>query len=133
VLYSPVPGAVAWRGDDHDQMMVVTMMFAWHMAALLVATMCIGAAVAACFSRCAAAPGRAPAAGDDDQLPLLVRRHSNGHARRPTASSSNNRHDGTSPAVGYCEVDELDSDGDSVQVDFRRPHTATTSADDVTH
>ena len=133
MLYSPVPGAVAWRGDDHDQMMVVTMMFAWHMAALLVATMCIGAAVAACSSRCAAAaPGRAPAAGDDDQLPLLVRRHSNGHARRPTASSIN-RHDGTSPAVGYCEVDELDSDGDSVQVDFRRPYTATTSADDVTH
>lgn len=51
LLYNPLPGAVPWREDDHEQMMVITMMFAWHMAAVLVIMLCIGAVVAACQSR----------------------------------------------------------------------------------
>jgi len=48
LLYNPLPGAVPWRDDDHEQMMVVTMMFTWHMAAVFVVMLCIGAVVAAC-------------------------------------------------------------------------------------
>lgn len=48
LLYNPLPGAVPWRDDDHEQLMVVTMMFTWHMAAVFVVMLCIGAVVAAC-------------------------------------------------------------------------------------
>jgi len=105
LLYNPLPGAVAWRGDDHDQMMVVTMMFAWHMAGVLVVMLCIGAVVAACQTR------RRP---HQHQLPLL--RRSNGDAMTPAAAAAAAAGGGG----GDCLDDELDSDVDSVQVDLTR-------------
>jgi hypothetical protein len=51
LLYNPLPGAVEWDQNNHDQMMVVTMMFAWHMAAVFIIMASIGAVVAACQAR----------------------------------------------------------------------------------
>ena len=48
VLYNPMSGAVPWKDDDHDQMMIVTMMFAWHMAAILIIMLLIGL-IMGCF------------------------------------------------------------------------------------
>ena len=36
ILYNPFPGATKWTPDDHREIVLVTMMFAWHMAAILV-------------------------------------------------------------------------------------------------
>ncbi|XP_014675896.1 PREDICTED: transmembrane protein 45B-like [Priapulus caudatus] len=36
VLYSPLPGAVPWAADDHTQMTMVTVIFAWHCVGVLV-------------------------------------------------------------------------------------------------
>ena len=85
ILYNPLPGAVPWRADDHDQLMVVTMMFAWHMAGTLITVVCIGAAVAACMrphhrhhhrpaQTAASAAGGTTVATSDvgvDEIPLL--------------------------------------------------------------
>jgi len=102
LLYNPLPGAVAWRGDDHDQMMVVTMIFAWHMAAGLVVMLCIGAVVAACQTgRCAATQDHnnsSISSTSPDELPLL--RRTSGDPHGPPADD--------------------DSDADSVQIDFTR-------------
>ena len=111
VLYSPLPGAVPWRQDDHEQMMVVTMMFAWHMAGVFVVMLCIGAVVAACHGT------RRSDGGSVVELPLLRR---NGDT--PSAQSR---------SAGDLD---LDSDDDSVHVDFTRPTTTSSvrHADDVT-
>jgi len=95
LLYNPLPGAVAWLEDDHDQMMVVTMMFAWHMAAVAIIMLCIGAVVAACQSR------RGHVISDDvsDELRLLTR-------PRPMDVTSQRS------ATGDYEV-QLDSDSDN--------------------
>jgi len=104
LLYNPLPGAVAWDGDDHEQMMVVTMMFAWHMAGIFVVMVCIGAVVAACQARC----GGAQALDTDryDGLRLLRR---NGEKTQSSASADYDA--------------ELDSDSDTV--DFVRPADKT--------
>lgn len=100
LLYNPVPGAVRWREDDHEQMMVVTMMFTWHMAGVLVVMVCIGAVVAACQTgRCRHTP-----ADISDELRLLRR---NGDTLQ------------SGLAVDYDA--ELDSDGDTVELDLTRP------------
>ncbi len=38
-LYKPFPGSVPWNEHDHDQLMFVTMMFAWHMAGIVILTL----------------------------------------------------------------------------------------------
>lgn len=45
VLYNPLPGAVHWDEFNHDQMMVIVMMFCWHLAACLTIMFSIGAFV----------------------------------------------------------------------------------------
>jgi len=106
LLYNPLPGAVPWDGDDHEQMMVVAMMFAWHMAAVFIVMVCIGAVVAALQTRCS----RLETAGYDadtyDGLRLLRR---NGEMQ--------------TSAADYDA--ELDSDSDTV--DFVRPSAAVSS------
>ena len=105
MLYNPIPGAVPWEDDNHDQMMVVAMMFAWHMAAVFIVMICIGAVVAGCQSRC----GR-PQTTDDigdydgyDGVRLLRCR-------------------GEMPSTSAGDYDAgLDSDSDSDTVDFARP------------
>jgi len=112
LLYNPLPGAVPWDGDNHDQMMVVTMMFAWHMAAVFVIMVCIGAAVAVCQARCGSSQMTVETGGYDG-VSLL---------RRSVDVQS------TSPADYDAE---LDSDSDTV--DFLRPQVSAGTADDVTH
>jgi len=99
LLYNPLPGAVPWEGDNHEQMMVVTMMFAWHMAAVFVIMVCIGAVVAALQTRCS----RLQMSADADTYDgvRLLRRNGEMHAS----------------SVDYDA--ELDSDSDTV--DFVRP------------
>ncbi len=41
VLYNPFPGSVPWNEHDHDQLMLVTTMFAWHMAGIVILTLAI--------------------------------------------------------------------------------------------
>ena len=45
ILYNPLPGAKAWLDDDHEQMMLATMMFTWHMGACLIIMLFIGAVI----------------------------------------------------------------------------------------
>lgn len=52
LLYNPLPGAVPWDDENHDQLMLVTMIFAWHMAAVFILMIVIGAFVAVCQGRC---------------------------------------------------------------------------------
>jgi hypothetical protein len=51
LLYNPLPGAEPWHDEDHNEIMVVTMMFAWHMAAIFIIMMIVGSMVAAMQSR----------------------------------------------------------------------------------
>jgi len=111
VLYNPIPGAVPWTEDDHGQMMVLTMMFAWHMAAVFVVMVCIGAVVAACQTRCSRAETSVDGDGYDGMR--LLRR--SGETQRQSAADYDA---------------ELDSDSDTV--DFIRP-TVVAPADDVIH
>jgi len=104
VLYNPMPGAVPWDEDDHRQMMVATMIFAWHMAAVFVIMVCIGAVVAACQTRCSRAVDISTDGDGYDEVRLLRR---SGETKRQSADYDA----------------ELDSDSDAV-VDFIRPTTA---------
>lgn len=108
VLYNPIPGAVPWQEGDHEQMMVATMIFAWHMAAVFVIMVCIGAVVAACQTRCS----RADLSSDGDRYDeVRLLRRSRGTQRQSAADYDA----------------ELDSDSDAV-VDFIRPATGDTVA-----
>jgi len=104
LLYNPLPGAVPWEGDNHEQMMVVAMMFAWHMAGVFVVMMSIGAVVAACQPRCGAGHHDNDTLFQYDGVRLLKR---NGGADQ-------------NAAVDYDA--EFDSDSDIV--DFARPAAA---------
>ena len=108
LLYNPLPGAVPWDAADHKQLMLVTMMFAWHMAAVFVVMVCIGGVVAACQTRCGRAAGTAADSDGSDEVRLL-------------------RRNGREAAAGADYEAELDSDSD-VNVDFIRPHTAANTA-----
>ncbi|KAK3102608.1 hypothetical protein FSP39_012617 [Pinctada imbricata] len=45
IIYDPDPNAEKWKGDDHDELMIATMFFAWHVGAVLFVMLAIGAAV----------------------------------------------------------------------------------------
>lgn len=45
ILYNPNPRAEKWDPDSHEQMMIITMMFAWHMAAAFILLLLLGLAV----------------------------------------------------------------------------------------
>lgn len=42
ILYNPLPGAVAWKDHDHGQIMIVTSLFCFHLAANLAFVALIG-------------------------------------------------------------------------------------------
>ena len=50
VLYNPLHGAKSWE-DEHDNMMIVSMMFAWHVAAVTIIMLIIGGIIG-CIHRC---------------------------------------------------------------------------------
>lgn len=51
ILYNPVPGATAWKGDDHEELMIATLFFVWHCAVNFILILLIGAAIACCYRR----------------------------------------------------------------------------------
>ena len=75
ILYNPVPGSLGWEDDNHGQMMVITMMFAWHMAAVFLLMMGIGALIG-CVYR---ARGEFTNNQYDSLNMKLIKRDSNGH------------------------------------------------------
>ncbi|XP_064629806.1 transmembrane protein 45B-like [Lineus longissimus] len=75
ILYNPTPGAVKWDEDDHEQMMITTIMFGWHMILILVSMM-ITSLVIGCIVRRGAPPG----VEKDDEVALaqLIKKDANG-------------------------------------------------------
>ena len=51
ILYNPIPGVEPWDEEDHGQMMLVTMMYAWHMGAILLGMLGM-ATLISCIYRC---------------------------------------------------------------------------------
>ena len=46
ILYPPFESSARWDGENHEQLMVATMIFAWHAFADLLIMLCIGGVVA---------------------------------------------------------------------------------------
>lgn len=114
LLYNPLPGAIPWHDNDHNEIMVVTMMFAWHMAAIFIIMMIIGSLVAAIQFKSACCRGTGDESVDSNQYDSvrLLHRHdideTNGNANK--------------------EFDISDSE----DVDFdRSSHQRTTALDSV--
>ena len=115
ILYSPLPGAVKWDETSHDQMMIVTMMFAWHMAAVFVAMASVGAlvAVAERYCRCCGV------ARDEVGGAMLLTSVTSSHE---DAVSLFRRNGGYSGVVDdtLSESDEID------EVTFQKPEATST-------
>jgi hypothetical protein len=76
ILYNPVPGSIPWDEESHEQHMIVTMMFTWHMAVVFIIMMLIGALVA-CLNRCR---NSAEYREHDPTMQMqLIKKNSNGH------------------------------------------------------
>lgn len=50
ILYNPLPNAVKWEQDNHEQLMIATMFFAWHCGVVFLLMLAIGGLVA-CFHK----------------------------------------------------------------------------------
>ncbi|XP_074655506.1 transmembrane protein 45B-like [Tubulanus polymorphus] len=75
ILYNPIPGAEPWDGENHEQMMITTIIFGWHMLIILIAMITIGAIVS-CFIR----RGDGGNYKDDEyDMESLIHRDNNGH------------------------------------------------------
>ncbi|RWS14039.1 transmembrane protein 45B-like protein, partial [Dinothrombium tinctorium] len=42
ILYNPIPGAIEWKTESHYEMMLITAIFCWHIAGVMLFTMSIG-------------------------------------------------------------------------------------------
>lgn len=62
ILYSPFPTPSLWKAEDHDEMMLATMYFAWHCVACFIVMLLIGAIVS-CYQK-----GRGTTFDDDDMI-----------------------------------------------------------------
>ena len=74
ILYCPVAGHGDWDHENHDQMMVITMMFAWHIGAVAI-LMLAGGALIGCVLH---VRGDLDVAYDSLSM-QLIKRDSNGH------------------------------------------------------
>ncbi|XP_061169523.1 transmembrane protein 45B-like [Saccostrea echinata] len=52
ILYNPNPNHIPWKPDDHDDLMIATMFYAWHVAADFLLILCIGGVIAFIHRRC---------------------------------------------------------------------------------
>ncbi len=73
ILYNPNPKAVPWNESDHQQMMVATMIFTWHLAAVMILVLLIGAVVAFAYGWGRKAQGTPRSSS----IQLLSRSHDN--------------------------------------------------------
>ncbi|XP_029654253.1 transmembrane protein 45B-like [Octopus sinensis] len=62
ILYRPFPGKSPWKGDDHSQMMLITIYFAWHSIACFIIILLFGGIVS-CYQK-----GRGVSYVDDDMI-----------------------------------------------------------------
>jgi hypothetical protein len=53
ILYNPNPNATPWKPDNHDDLMIATMFYAWHVAADLLLILCVGGVMGCIHRRCA--------------------------------------------------------------------------------
>lgn len=58
ILFNPSPNAIPWDPEDHEQMMVATMIFAWHCGIVFLVMLGIGGFVGWWHSRCGGADTR---------------------------------------------------------------------------
>lgn len=75
ILYNPLPGAQEWDEDDHGQIMIATMIFAWHMGGVFIIMLLIGGVVA-CVYRC---QGELEINNYSELKMQLLQKGSNGH------------------------------------------------------
>jgi hypothetical protein len=97
ILYLPMPGSDHWDEEDHGQMMIIVMMFCWHIAACLTVMLTIGAVVYFTSFR-------------SEHYELMADRDPEdacGRSRRPAAVAASGVHE-------YHDDDELDSDVEHV-------------------
>lgn len=119
ILYNPIAGAEKWNQDDHEQMMVVTMMFTWHMAAVFFAMMAIGVVVnlADRYSHRFDRTGLGGGGGDRDDTEL-GKSESNGGRKYDRLRMSDL---GDRPSGDETSLLNNDSDSDDDNVTFQRP------------
>ncbi|KAK3103415.1 hypothetical protein FSP39_019039 [Pinctada imbricata] len=72
ILYNPDPNAEKWKGDDHDELMIATMFFTWHVGAVFLIMLVIGG-VEACFLK------HYNNFDKDEAFEILIKSDSNGH------------------------------------------------------
>lgn len=114
ILYNPIPGAQKWNEEDHEQMMVVTMMFAWHMAAIFIIMITIGLVVSMTEARCAERSKCGGVIGRSGD--------SNGSGRYDRIRLMDAEGKGSGSAEGETALLGNDSDNyDSDDVTFQRP------------
>ena len=78
ILYNPFPDAAKWDGEDHMQIMLSTIFFAWHMMAIFI-FMLLVALVTSCYHR-RRASGKSQAYRDDEMaMERLITKDLNGH------------------------------------------------------
>lgn len=76
ILYPPFESSARWDMEDHEQMMIATMMFAWHASVVLLVMLGLGGVVA-CFHR-----RFAPYIEEDSMsMKRLIHTSSNGETR----------------------------------------------------
>jgi len=66
ILYNPIPNAVPWDQEDHAQMMIVTMIFAWHMAVDFLLILALGLVMRLAQRCCARASAHHSLLGNGD-------------------------------------------------------------------
>jgi hypothetical protein len=110
ILYNPNHAAQPWDQQSHEQMMVVTMMFAWHMAAAFIIILSIGLLVKLA-QRCCGDELAVLSNGGYDQIKLI----GNGGRKR-------NDHNQNRDSV----VDFEDSDDDDDAIMFKRSEIVLT-------
>ena len=70
ILYNPLPGAEPWDQEDHDNILLGTMIFAWHMAGAFMFLLLLGLLLG-CRHRCRYGDFYSPSKYDPMQMQLL--------------------------------------------------------------
>lgn len=73
ILYNPYPNHIPWKPDDHDDLMIATMFFSWHVAANFLVVLCIGGVIGFLHRRFGGYAGK-----DEFAMKRLIHKDSNG-------------------------------------------------------
>ncbi|XP_064615521.1 transmembrane protein 45B-like [Liolophura sinensis] len=94
ILYNPSPNAVPWKADDHGELTLVTLLFAWHALADFIILLVTTVTIHVCCRR------RNGIAENDVGLKRLLHSGSNGQAVVCVQSDSDSDLEFEQPAVG---------------------------------